>query len=331
MAHTFLPLKRGAMLMALSALLLLNACGGGGSSSTGAATSPSQASGTPAVATVGATALTAAETQAVQQTGNTATDGFNWFNYRRGLLGLPVLTRTATIDTAAQGHSRYQQLNDTLTHIQNAGAAGFTGITPPERLTAAGYRFTASSYASGEVLSSATDQSGFNAAEDLIAAIYHRFVIFEPMFRQGGAGAAVSSSGRSYFSVDFAANGLAPALGRGKFLVYPADGQNGVAPGFFSDYEIPDPVPDRNQVGYPISLHADITSTMTVTSFTVRPRNGAQLATRLLVHASDAETPVSAAALIPLNVLASGTTYDVQFVGTVDDLPVARAWSFSTR
>ena len=325
MALSTFSQKGGA---ALFALLMLNACGGG---STSASSATSQAVGAPAVATVGASSLAAADIQAVQPTGNTATDGLNWFNYRRGLLGLPTLARTGTIDTAAQGHSRYEQLNDTLTHVQTIGRTGFTGVNPPDRLAAANYRFTANSYASGEVLSSTTDQSGFNAAEDLIAAVYHRFVIFEPMFRQAGAGSAVSSSGRTYFTDDFAVNGLTPALGRGKFLVYPADGQNNVAPGFFSDYETPDPVPDRNQVGYPISLHADIISTVTVTSFTVRPRNGTLMQTRLLVHASDPETPVSAAALIPLNVLASGTTYDVQFAGTVDDVPVSRSWSFSTR
>lgn len=324
MAISPLSLKRS---VALLALLMLNACGGGGSTNS----TNGQAADAPAVATVGATSATAADLQAVQPTGNTATDGLNWFNYRRRLLGLPALTRTATIDTAAQGHSRYEQLNDTLTHFQTPGLAGFTGVTPPDRLTAANYRFSANSYASGEVLSSTTDQSGVNAAEDLIAAIYHRFAIFEPMFRQAGAGSAVSNSGRTYFTVNFAANGLQAVLGRGNFLVYPADGQKGIAPGFFSDYETPDPVPDRNEVGYPISLHADITSTVSVTSFTVRPRNGTPMQTRLLVNATDPETPVSAAALIPLNVLAAGTTYDVQFAGTVDNLPVSRAWSFTTR
>ncbi len=325
MAISLFPLKRSAVLLAL---LVLNACGGGGSTGS---SNTNPAAGAPTGATFGATGAAAVDTQAVQPTGNTATDGLNWFNYRRGLLGIPALARTATIDTAAQGHSGYEQLNDTLTHVQSAGRAGFTGEMLQDRLTAANYRFTARSYAYGEVLSSTTDQSGFNAAEDLIAAIYHRFVIFEPMFRQAGAGSAVSSSGRSYFTVDFAANGLTPALGRGNFLVYPADGQKSIPPGFFSDFETPDPVPDRNQVGYPISLHADITSTVTVTSFTVRPRNGALMQTRLLVHASDAETPLSAAALIPLDVLAAGTTYDVQFAGTVDDVPASRAWSFTTR
>ena len=307
-----------ALLTAGVTALLLNACGGGGSSSSTATvvTDPSA----PVV-----------DPGAPQLTGNTATDGFNWFNYRRQLLGEPPLARTATIDTAAQGHSQYQQLNNTISHEQIAGKPGFTGAVLPDRLQAANFRFTRTSYAYGEVISSTSDASGVNAAEDLITAIYHRFAIFEPMFRLGGAGSAVSSSGRTYFTVDMAADGLDPFLGRGKFLVYPADGQQGLPSIFFSDYESPDPVPGRNQVGFPISIHADITSAVAVTSFTVRARGGSVLPAQLLAHVSDPQTPASAAALIPLDVLAANTTYDVQFAGTVDGVAVTRAWSFTTR
>jgi uncharacterized protein YkwD len=269
---------------------------------------------------------------APQLTGDTATDGLNWFNFRRQQLGEPALVRTSTIDTAAQGHSRYQQLNDTITHEQTPGNPGFTGAMVSDRLTAAGYRFTHTSYAYGEVISSTSDQSGVNAAEELITAIYHRFAIFEPLFRQAGAGSAVSNSGRTYFTVDFTADGLASALGKGNFLVYPADQQRGLPTLFNSDFESPDPVPNRNTVGYPVSIHADITSTVNVTSFTINPRNGAPLQTTLLQHSTDTlHTPASAAALIPLEVLAANTTYDVQFAGTVDGVAVTRKWSFTTR
>lgn len=316
---------------AVLSTLLLNACGGGGSdSATTAVTNP-----VAPVLTVASGASTAPSPGSMpgtpQLTGNTATDGFNWFNYRRQLLGEPPLARTATVDTASQGHSQYQQINNTITHEQTAGKPAFTGVTLPDRLQASGFRFSRSSYAYGEVISSTSDASGVNAAEDLITAIYHRFAIFEPMFRLGGAGSAVSSSGRTYFTVDFAVDGLDPSLGRGKFLVYPADGQQGLPPVFFSDFESPDPVPGRNQVGYPISVHADITSTVAVTSFTVRARGGSVLPAQLLAHVSDPQTPASAAALIPLDVLAANTTYDVQFAGTIDGTAVTRSWSFTTR
>lgn len=315
----------------LLAALLLNACGGGGTSSSTSTAITDPAAPVLTVAPGAPSTAPVASPNAPQLTGNTATDGFNWFNYRRQLLGEPALTRTTAIDTAAQSHSQYQQVNNTITHEQTVGKAGFTGVLLPDRLTAAGFRFSRPSYAYGEVISSTSDASGVNAAEDLITAIYHRFAIFEPMFRLAGAGSAVSSSGRTYFTVDFAADGLTPALGSGKFLVYPVDGQQGVPALFFSDFESPDPVAGRNQVGYPISIHADITSTVAVTSFTVRSRGGNVLPSQLLAHVSDPQTPASAAALIPLDVLGAGTTYDVQFAGTVDGTAVTRAWSFTTR
>ena len=323
-SERFIRRPRAASLLLLLATLHLASCGGGGDSSVAAAPAPTTTSASTA-------ATLSSLPGAPQATGNTATDGLNWFNYRRQLLGEQVLTRTATIDTAAQGHSRYQQVNDTITHEQVVGNPGFTGVTTGDRLTAAGYRFTRTSYGFGEVISSTTDASGFNAAEELITAIYHRFAIFEPMFRAAGAGSAVSPSGRTYFTVDLTADGLFPALGKTHFLVYPADAQASVPTAFASDNEAPDPVPGRNLVGYPVSIHADLTSVVNVQSFTLRPRNGNLLAGTILQNSSDSHTPASAAALIPLEVLAAGTTYDAQFTGTVDGAAVSRSWSFTTR
>jgi hypothetical protein len=50
-----------------------------------------------------------------------------------------------------------------------------------------------------------------------------------------------------------------------------------------------------------------------------------------MTHALDAETPASVAAIVPLSPLSSGTTYDVQFVGTVDGADTSRSWSFTTQ
>ncbi len=56
------------------------------------------------------------------------------------------------------------------------------------------------------------------------------------------------------------------------------------------------------------------------------------LQTVLLDNATDPQrTPASAAAIVPFEVLRAGTTYDVQFAGTVDGLAVSRSWSFTTR
>ena len=313
--------SRGTMALS-SALLaaLLGACGGGGG---GVASAPATAVPSTLQQEPGAPAFI----------GNTALDGMNWINYRRSQLGLSVLVRNAKIDAAAQGHSDYQRLNNSITHDQIAGLPGFTGTTPEDRLAAAGYALVRP-FAYGEVISATTETSGFYQAEELITAIYHRFVIFEPLFREIGTGAAsaAGSNGYTYFTSDMAAsNGYSAGLGSGKLAVYPFNSQSRVPTNFFSDNEKPDPVDGRNEVGYPISVHADASAVVLVQSFTVRPRGGAALSTQLLSRGTDSKVAVSVAAIIPLAVLGAATTYDVNFTGTVDGVAVTRDWSFSTK
>lgn len=307
------------------AAALLAGCGGGGgggSSTTNQSGSPGSNPGT----------LTQ-EPGAPGMTGNTATDGANWINYRRAQTGLAALAHNSKLDVAAQGHSNYLLTNNTVTHTQTAGQPGFTGATPGDRIANAGYALVPP-YAYGEVISATSNSSGFYQAEELITAIYHRFVIFEPLFRDIGTGSAMGNGSNAYvyFTADMATSGgYGASVGRGNVVVYPFSGQAKVPVNFLSDTESPDPVPGQNEVGYPVSVHADLKSVLTVQSFTIKPHGGAALSTRLLSKANDADTPASAAAIIPLAVLAAGTTYDVSFSGTVDGVAVSRNWSFSTK
>lgn len=307
--------------------LILVACGGGGGGGGSTdAQSPAQSN-----TSNDSDVRLSQETGAPQVTGNTATDGLAWFNFRRRQVGLPEVARNSVLDRAAQNHSTYQQLNDTITHSEDPTKAGFTGATVGDRLAAAGYVFDQPRSAYGEVIAATVNPSGFDAAEALIGAIYHRFVIFEPVFKEVGGGSARVQDGYTYFTTNFAANGLGPGIGGGNLVVYPYAGQTGIPVNFFSDREAPDPVADRNEVGYPISVHANITESLTVGSFTVRPRGGDLLAVKLLSGASDADTPNSVASIVPLAVLAGGTVYDVQFNGSVGGASVSRSWSFTTR
>lgn len=303
-------------------VLWLAACGGGGGGSSASTATDTTASSSPLPTGVGAPALT----------NDIATDGRNWINFRRGQIGMSTLSHNAVIDVAALGHSEYQRTNNTVTHEQTPGKPGFTGTTELDRLTAAGYVFANANHAYGEVISATSNQTGAYMAEELITAIYHRFVIFEPVFKEIGTGSAANASGYAYFTADFTANnGYGPGLAPGTVAVWPFNGQSQVPVNFFSDYEEPDPVPNQNEVGYPISVHANITSTIKVQGFTVTPRGGGALVVRQLSHDVDPNTPTSAAAIIPLSRLASATTYDVSFSGTVDGTPVTRSWSFTTK
>jgi len=126
-------------------------------------------------------------------TGQTAIDGYHWFNFRRQQMGLAILSENALISKAAQAHSDYQRLNQTITHLEVPDRQGYTGVTLSDRLNAAQYQLPPANYAYGEVISAAGDTDGIRAAESLLGAIYHRFVVLEPKFTEAGMGAATAA------------------------------------------------------------------------------------------------------------------------------------------
>lgn len=309
----------------IAAASTLVACGGGDGGTEAVATpvGVTQPVSSPPLVTPGSAAPTA--------TGDIAIDGRNWINYRRTQAGVPVVTENVLINRAALGHSEYLRTNNLMSHDQKVGNPGFTGVTLKDRLNAAGYTIPATGFAYGEVISGATNGSGFYMAEELITAIYHRFVMFEPKFREIGTGAATSSAGYNYFTANFATrDGFGPGIAAGSVVTWPFDGQTGVVPNFLSDSEEPDPVPDRNEVGYPISVHANIDAPVTMETFTVRPRGGANLQVQV-VNSSTTASRRTAVSIVPLAPLRGATTYEVSFSGTVNGTPLTRDWSFTTR
>ncbi|MEW6763121.1 MAG: CAP domain-containing protein [Pseudomonadota bacterium] len=314
------------LIAALVVVSSLSACGGGGGDDNNGGIV-----GTPVANTPPPTGNVTPDASAPALTNNIAVDGRNWINYRRSQLGVPAVTENALINNAAQGHSEYLRTNNLMSHDQVAGRPGFTGATLGDRLKAAGYNVGSSGYAYGEVISGTTNSSGFFMAEELVTAIYHRFVMFEPKFREIGTGAATASNRYNYFTADFATrNGFGPGIAANTIVVWPFNGQTQVTPKFMSDTEQPDPVPNQNDVGYPISVHANIDAPVTVQTFTVRPRGGANLQV-LAVNPSGSASERTAASIIPLAPLRAATTYDVSFTGTVNGAPVTRDWSFTTQ
>jgi uncharacterized protein YkwD len=314
-----------SILAACIAALALAACGPGGPRQD---TSAASSNGNPPAGSTGQ------DSNAPALTNNVAVDGRVWINYRRSQIGMSALTENTQIDIAAQGHSDYQRINNTVTHVQDSSKPGFTGAQLQDRLAKAGYNIGAPN-AIGEVIAASSTGTGFDLVDQLITAIYHRFVIFEPVFKEVGTGSAVGASNYTYLTADFAANnGLGAGIAKGAMVTWPFNGQTGIPTSFDSNKEEPDPVPNQDTVGYPISVHANLTSTLTVTSFTVHAHgSNASLTTRLLSKATDPNmsTNASAAAIVPLATLAGNTTYDVDFMGTLDGAPVTKSWSFTTK
>lgn len=316
---------------AIGAAMVLAACGGGGGGNDapvgqvpGGGTVTPEPTPTPTP-----TPTPPVDPAAPTLSNNIAADSRNWINYRRTQLGVPTMTENTQINNAALGHSEYQRINDVMSHDQVPGRQGFTGASLGDRLNAAGYTLGASNYAYGEVISGTNSRSGFYMAEELITAIYHRFVMFEPKFREVGTGSATSSRGYTYMTANFATrNGFGPGITRNSFVTWPFNGQTRVAPNFLSNTESPDPVPDRDEVGYPVSVHVNLDERLVVQTFTIRPRGGNNLE---VLRVNPYGGGNSAASIIPLARLQGATTYDVSFTGTVNNEQVKRDWSFTTQ
>lgn len=301
--------------LVMSALIGLAACGGE----------------EPANALPGAAQLSAQQHAAPRSTGGIALDGLNWFNFRRQQAGLSPLSREPILDAAATAHARYQQQNNLITHDQDDRLSGFTGEQAPDRLMAAGYPLRQQAVAEGEVVGASTQADGFALADALLTAIYHRYVILEPVFDQAGAGTAAQSGAYTWLTVNFVASQNSLARTDLPLAVWPSNRQTAVRTYFLSDQEIPDPVPGQDKVGYPVSLHAPMFSRLQVERFTISEPEGEPLPVRLLDPAQDRDTPGSAAAIVPLQPLRPGRVYQARFDGRINDQPIALQWSFTTQ
>ena len=109
--------RLNGIVAACVAALALAACGPGGPKQDTSTSSNSNPS----------TGVSGQDSTAPVLTNNVATDGRAWINYRRSQVGMSVLTQNSKIDIAAQGHSDYQRVNNTVTHVQTPGKQGFTG------------------------------------------------------------------------------------------------------------------------------------------------------------------------------------------------------------
>ncbi len=279
-----------------------------------------------------ATQLSTQENAGPASSGDVASDGLAWINYRRTQAGLQTVTREAQLDRAAAAHAAYQQLNNLITHDEDPSRPGFTGVTATERLRAAGYPLDTQAQADGEVIAATAEADGFAAAEGLLGAIYHRYLMLEPRFDLAGAGDAHRGGGYYWLNVNFVASRSSAGQLAGRVVVWPLPDQRSVRTRVSSDQETPDPVAGRDTVGYPVSVHAPLGTRLLVSRFTIREQGGqVALKTAQLDSSSDRDTPPSAAAIIPLTRLRSGVLHEVEFAGSVDGVPVERRWSFTTR
>lgn len=315
-------------------LALLTACGGGGDGGDGTLTlSTPVLTLNPAVP-----AASYADPERLQM--------FQLLNSARLGGGAGALQQDAALDLAAGRHLEYLRLNGANAgHTETAGQPSFSGATPGDRATAAGYVWRQV----GEDLATATSATPLQCVDLLLSTVYH---LASLMAEYRDVGVAFGPVGGNSL------NGCVLELGvrqgaalqqppSGTVRAYPYAGQTGVATSFQPATESPNPMPDvgRAVVGQPVyvSMRAQGSSDAAgyaLSSFTLRDAAGTDVPARLVARGVTgpgitADPAASLRAgdvfLIPLSPLASGARYTATFAGSNGAVPYTASWSFTTR
>lgn len=340
--------RRAALVAALSLTIAVSACGGGG--------------GAPPSYSV--PLLDAATTA----TYSSPSDGAVWSALKTMRLtsGAGIARQQSALDEAARAHASYLVANGFVDadsylissfptsssglliggHYEQRGLSGFTGQSPQDRATYAGYHGTVN-----EVVT-----FGAPTAPDCVASlensVYHLISLMSPFVDVGvsfNPGTGAGSVCVIAIGVPTSTQGQLPA--RDNYLLYPGNNAQGVAPVFANTAEIPTPVPDLPKAGHPVlvSLYTQATqsiaaSDLRIDAFSLTPASGGSpVAARILVSpgvSSGGPTLTSDSniagpgfvVLVPVEPLLPSTTYTANFSATLAGLypAVRRTWSFTT-
>lgn len=268
-----------------------------------------------------------------------ALDALDRLNQRRVQIGLAPLQRNEMLDRSASAHARYITGNRSLGtegHMESPGRPGYTGVTPAQRMVAAGY--TGNSTAENMALISYP--LGALSTDDLIDAPYHRQSQFGS-YQEAGVAMSTQPAPQGFvnpehyiYVINF--GGKISSNDKGKKMqpfVYPVHGQKDVPADWIAN-ESPNPLPDMagQRVGYPISVAADPGDTLQIKTFKLIDANGAEVAGRLITtHTNDGKPLDNYAFWIPLKPLAYGMAYQVHAQGTLNGAGFSSKWGFATR
>ncbi len=285
-------------------------------------------------------------------------------NQARQMAGLNPLKLKKELTQAAQAHADYIKVNDSLSHAQEQGKKGFTGVHPKDRALASGYH---SRLVKEMFFVGSEDLKG--ATESLFSAIYHRLGFLDFSLNELGYGERQTSEGgsnvflmgnrevdeicqrkdlkvksRYYFDICKGTRKTpANLVDRAKlklhrrnptYVLWPPEGSRFVPPGFFD--EVPDPVPDRMVTGYPLSVQFNpyYFKNPTLVSFRLFRAGGEEIKkTRILSQKSDPNKQLGPLefALFPLHRLDWGTSYQAELVAKEGGKNYSIRWGFYTK
>ncbi|MDQ3929466.1 MAG: CAP domain-containing protein [Chloroflexota bacterium] len=257
--------------------------------------------------------------------GSSALARVNWY---RGITGLGQFTADGALANAGAAHANYLVHNPPGDlHNETAGREGFSGVTPLDRVRAAGYSYPSGFFVTDLVVDTNHQVTGIDELMDLSM---HRVLLLNPQYTQMGVGSAVLG-GRAYTVVVIATGPLATLpKGEPKVVSYPVNGQSGVPVAWdYSEWPSPYPAGSTTPVGYPLTLTGAYGPLRVETAW-LKDAAGAAVN----VHPNPAVCVSNPAyncyQLMPVSPLAPDTTYTAYAKGLIGGKPFEGTWSFKT-
>lgn len=287
-------------------------------------------------------------------------EGLNYLNYLRSQAGMTFLKSNELLDKAAFNHSKYLFYNKVFSHYEEPGKPYFTGIRPADRSVYVGYKskkiFENISYG---------EKSYKEAIDGLFSAIYHRLGFLNEIIDEVGMGrynsiytfdmgnsylnqlcaSKINFTFGSYYSnlcanKDFfipltdynnACNKV--ALNNPKIILWPPKDYKKADVVFYDEF--PDPLPDREVSGYPISVKFNrfkVQSVPKMLSFKLF-LGDKEIESRVLDYSNDPNKKLSKYefVLFPMERLDFNTEYRAIFVYEEDGEKKRIEWNFKTK
>lgn len=338
--------------IALAAALALSGCGGGGGGKGAVPSSaPAPNSAPPVVAPNPTVAFVASVPVPSYATTSEEWSAFQALNDARSFCGFGLLAQNTKLDGAARGHADWLIRNGYGGHFQVANTPGFTGVSPGDRVAAAGYgdlgTFVSTSLLFGlqGTLVSELGQ-GKASVTGLLNAPYHGAGMLSGALEVGVAVRDVADVGVSpvgpRVQVDFdmayrtATGPQAPAADA--VLTYPCEGRTGVDR--LLDNEPPNPVPGRDlaiqPLGTSVIVRLRLGQVLRITQATmVEATTGTSVPLRAPVSTAFGNDPYGLllsheAYVAAENPLRPRTTYQVSLQGSNNGTAFSRSFKFTT-
>lgn len=257
-------------------------------------------------------------------------DPLNSVNMLRNKVRIGLLSLNSSLNYAAEKHALYVLKNKIASHDEDSTRPYFFGKTPSERVNKSNYS-NGVGFTVGEVLT-LSDGDSNDSLDKLVRAIYHRLVLLDPIFNEVGI-SKKSENGSHVFEMVLGARSNNFLSTAPRYIVaYPYNQQQEVPYLFFSNEEIPNPVPEKETVGFPISMQVTSGYTLKTISFNLRDNNGNIISGKELTPENDRHLESSQYAFIPWEPLKPNTLYKASYQGIINNIQkVDYTWTFTTK